>query len=333
MDRLRRRYPWLDHLLRADESFTERYGNHYAGAIAYFSVLSLVPLLMIAFAVAGFVLAGNAALLATLEASITAAVPAGLADTVNSMVRGAIDARGTVGVLGLITALFSGIGWIRNLRDALTAQWGHEKPKLPYIKTTLTDLLALVGLGVAILLSLTVTAVGSGLGDLLLRALGLAGVGWANATLIALSVVVSLAADWLVFLWVIVRLPRRRNVPPRSAARGALLAAVGFEILQQFGGLFLAGVTRSATGALFGPIIGLLVFAYLLSYLILFATAWTVTSAESAELAAPPVPAPGPAVIRPVVRNRRGLGPVAVVGLVAVGTVAGALLGRRGDRR
>ena len=53
---LRERYGWLDHLVRAGARYTERHGNHYAAAVTYFSVLSLVPLLMVAFAIAGFVL-------------------------------------------------------------------------------------------------------------------------------------------------------------------------------------------------------------------------------------------------------------------------------------
>ena len=55
LPRLRRKYPWLDHLIRANDAFTERYGNHYAAAITYFSVLSVFPLFMVAFAVVGLV--------------------------------------------------------------------------------------------------------------------------------------------------------------------------------------------------------------------------------------------------------------------------------------
>jgi len=52
LQRLRARHEWLDHLLRAATRYTERHGNHYAAAITFFSVLSLVPLMMIAFAAA-----------------------------------------------------------------------------------------------------------------------------------------------------------------------------------------------------------------------------------------------------------------------------------------
>ena len=53
LEQLRARYPWLDHLVRAGTRYTDHHGDHYAAAITFFSILSLVPLLMIAFAVAG----------------------------------------------------------------------------------------------------------------------------------------------------------------------------------------------------------------------------------------------------------------------------------------
>ena len=71
IEQLRERYPWLDHVVRAGERYTERHGDHYAAAVTYFSVLSLVPLLMIAFAIAGFVLRAQPDLLAELQSSIT----------------------------------------------------------------------------------------------------------------------------------------------------------------------------------------------------------------------------------------------------------------------
>jgi membrane protein len=77
--RLRSRHAWLDHLVRAGEHYTETHGNHYAAAITYFSVLALVPLLMVAFASVALVLASNPALLAQLKAEIGKALPAGLA--------------------------------------------------------------------------------------------------------------------------------------------------------------------------------------------------------------------------------------------------------------
>jgi len=87
LEKLRAKYPWLDHLIRAAGRYTEKHGDHYAAAITFFSILALVPLLMVAFAAAAFVLANNQALLTEIQDSITAAVPPGLGDLLNSVMR------------------------------------------------------------------------------------------------------------------------------------------------------------------------------------------------------------------------------------------------------
>jgi len=322
----RRQRPWLDHLLRAGEAYTERYGNHYAAAITYFSVLSLFPLLMIAFAVAGFVLAGNDALLKEMQTSIAESVPSGLSDLINEVVASAIENRGAVGIIGLVAALYSGLGWMSNLRDALTAQWGQENKPRPFLSGMAKDLLALFGLGAALILSFTLSAAGTGLGTWLLRLVGLDDDGWALFLLLVATIVLALAANWLVFLWVLSRLPRE-SVSVRSAVRGAIAAAIGFEVLKQVFTIYLTTVAASPSGSLFGPIIGLLLFANFVSRFLLFITAWTATATEN-QVVEPP-PAPPPAVISPRVIVQKGPNARNVAGLVGAGAVLGLLMGRR----
>lgn len=325
--RLRTKYPWLDHLLRANESFGEQHGNHYAAAITYFSVLSLIPILMVAFAIAGYILAGNHSLLDQLQHGITKSVPGSLGDTLSDAVDQAIKSRNTVGVLGLLIALYSGVGWMGNLRDALTAQWGQDKPKTPFLRTMVVDLLSLLGLGLAIGVSLGITVVGNWLAPKLLALVGLADTGWAKALVVIATVVLSIAANWLVFLWVIGRLPRVR-VSLRNTVRGALVAAIGFEVLKQLASILLRSTSSSPTGAVFGSVISLLVFTNLVCRLLLMVTAWTATAPGN--LRPRPVPAPPPAVIRPLVTTRVGLGPTGAVALLLIGTLTGLGLRRKG---
>ncbi|TVS99104.1 inner membrane protein YhjD, partial [Amycolatopsis bartoniae] len=160
--RLRRKWPWLDHVIRANDAFGERYGNHYAAAITYFSVLSLFPLLMVGFSIVGFVLSDNHTAIDELRKGILSSAPSGLGNLFNTLVDAALDSRGGTGILGLLLAFYSGIGWMTNLRDALTAQWGQEKKKLPLVSTTLKDLASLAGLGLALVVSFGLTAVGGG---------------------------------------------------------------------------------------------------------------------------------------------------------------------------
>jgi membrane protein len=310
LQRYRLRYPWWDHLVRAGQSYTTHHGDHYAAAITFFSVLSLVPLLMIAFAAAGFVLAGNPALLRHLQDQIQASAPAGLGPTLDQVILGAINSRSGVGIVGLLGALYSGLGWMGNLREALTAQWQstqEEQPPEPegFLRRKVFDLLALLSLGLALVASFALTGVGTAFAGVVLNALGLGQVFGARLVLVALAVAASVAGMWMVFLWVIARLPRK-PVPLRSVTRAALFGAVGFEVLKQAFAIYLDVITNSPTGRLFGPLIGLMVFAYFVSRFLLFLTAWAaVASAKVPEdqqrvprEVPPPLPPP-PAEILP----------------------------------
>lgn len=331
LEKLRERHPWLDHLVRAGARYTDHHGDHYAAAITFFSILSLVPLLMIAFAVAGYVLFFNPNLLNEIRDAINASLPPNLADTINPIIDQAIAQRNTVAAFGLLTALYSGIGWMTNLRDALSEQWAQspEPPALP--KRLLFDLLALLGLGTALVGSFAITGAAGGFAADLLALVGLADQGWAQFLLQLLSLVLGLAANFLVFLWVIARLPRQ-HTPVRSAVKAAVLGAVGFEILKRVMTIYLTSITNSPSGAVFGSLLGLLVFVNFVSRFILFVTAWAAT-AQGVEKEAP-TPVPAPAVIRPEVVVRSGPNTAMTAGLLGMGAVI-ALLGLRafGRRR
>jgi membrane protein len=333
LEQLREQHAWIDHLVRAGLRYNSRNGNHYAAAITYFSVLSLVPITMVAFAAAGFVLFFRPELLAELQAGIAKNVPAGLESVIMPIVNGAIESRNAVGIIGLLAALYSGINWMSNLRDALSAQWGQvpAAPALP--KRMFFDLLTLVGLGLALLASFAITGLASGFAATLLRLVGLDDEGWVPILFTVIGVVLGLLANWLIFLWVIARLPRE-HATMRSAAKAAVLGAVGFEVLKQVMTYYLASVTSSPSGAIFGPLLGLLVFAYFVSRFILLVTAWAATSRENEQ--EEPTPVPAPAVIRPEVTVRSGPSGGTAAGLLGAGLVTGLLssrllLGRRRD--
>ena len=46
----------------------------------------------------------------------------------------AISSATTVGFFGLLAALYSGIGWMANLRDALSAPWGNAPTRPPIVR-------------------------------------------------------------------------------------------------------------------------------------------------------------------------------------------------------
>ncbi|GAA4797355.1 inner membrane protein YhjD [Actinomycetospora chlora] len=326
---LRARHPWLDHLVRAGSRYVERHGDHYAAAVTYFSVLALVPVLMIAFASAGYVLAGDPQLLAELQEAITGTVPPSLAPMVSSIITTAIDQRDAVGVLGLVVGLIAGLGWTANLREALSEQWAQRAEAHSLVRRYAADLLAMIGLGAALLLSFGVTAVGTAMSGTVIELPGLDRA-WLTRFLVGLAgVAVTLLANWIVLVWVVARLPRE-PVTARSAVRAAALGAVALVALQQVVAVYLAQVTTSPAGVAFGPVLGLLVFTNVVARLVLFVTAWAATLHENAP---EPVAEPAPVVVRPAITTRRPPSPGLVAALVgaaaALGAAAGATVRRR----
>jgi membrane protein len=331
--RWRRHHPWFDHLARTVLRYVDNQGYHYAASITYFSVLSLVPLLMVGLSIAAFVLAGTPGLLEQVLAQLRTFAPGTLAGALDALVANVVNHRLKLGLLGLLVALYSGWNWMNALRDALTAMYRQPRPDLPVVRTVLKDTAALLGLAAALVVTFAFTLAGGDLGDELLKLVGLGGRGWSEVLLGALSVVLALTANWLVFAWVLAKLPRR-PVPLRSAVTGAAAAAVGFELLKRVGNLYLEALGRSPTGVTFGSVVGLLVFVYLVSRLLMLASAWVATGAE-----APAVPPGASEVTVATYRYRHAL-PSArtaagLVGVGAVGALAGLLwlhrLFSRGD--
>ena len=327
MDRLRARYLWFDHAMRAQERYQDSKGDFYAAGITYFTVFALFPMLMVAFAIGGFVLASQPELLAEIEDKIKSTVSGDFSQQLVKLMESAIESRTSVGIIGLATAAWAGLGWMANLREALTQMWGlmrHEPPG--FVRTKLSDLLAIVGLFVAIVVTIALTALGSS--DLMrhvLEWLGLQDVPGIGVALRLASLLVSILISWLLFIWIIARLPREK-VRLRSAMRAAVMAAVAFEIFKQVGSIYLRSVVTGPAGAAFGPVLGLMVFAYITSRLILFATAWAATASEN--LAEEPVEPPGPAQITPRVQLREGLGAGGALAAAAVGALGALGLSR-----
>jgi membrane protein len=327
LDRLRTRYGWFDHVMRAQQRYQDSKGDFYAAGITYFTIFALFPLLMVGFAAAGFVLARNPELLADVTAQIKSKVSGDFGEQLVDLMDSAIESRTSVGIIGLATAAWAGLGWMANLREALSQMWGQSRNDPPgFVRGKLSDLAAMAGFFVAIAVTIVLTVLGSS--DLMKRLLGWLGlqdVPGVNIALRVASLLVSVLISWLLFIWIIARLPRE-SVSFRSSVRAGLIGAVGFEVFKQLGSIYLQSVVHGPAGATFGPVLGLMVFAYITARLILFATAWAATSTEN--LTAAPVDAPAPAQITPRVQVHEGLGVRGVLTAAAVGALGALGLSR-----
>jgi len=265
-DRLRVRFPRLDHAVRAQQRYDKANGDFCAAAVTYYSIFALFPLLMVGFAVVGFMLASRPETLAEIDNRVKAAISGDFAQQLLSLMDAAIASRTSVGLIGLGTALWAGLTWMSHLRGALSQMWDPTRAtNRDFLRAKLSDLSALVSAFIAILATFGLTWLASG-------PMSLAG------TIRGASLMTSIGVAWLLFTWMIARLPRE-PVPMRRAAEAGLLAAVLFEAFKQLGSVYLRVVMHGPAGSTFGPVFGLMVFAYVTARLVLFATAWSATQA------------------------------------------------------
>ena len=71
-----RGYGWFDHVMRAQERYQDSKGDFYAAGITYFTIFAFFPLLMVGFAIGGFVLARQPDLLARSRSASSRRCPA-----------------------------------------------------------------------------------------------------------------------------------------------------------------------------------------------------------------------------------------------------------------
>lgn len=324
---LKRRYTWLRHVVAAWDLLQRNNGGQYAAAITFFSFLALFPLLLLVAAVTGFVLHSHPGAEQTLYNHLTDNVPGPLGQTIKHSLQAAIASRTGIGVVGLVGVLLSGLGWIGNLRGAVDGVWGRTPPKMNFVMAKLANLVVLAGLGIAGLVSVGLTVIGTSLTDQILRAIGLEHVAGGHAVLKLLGIALAVVGDTLIFWWVLVRLPQR-DVPARIAVRGALLAAVGFEVLKVIGTYTIAHTANSPTAGPFASLLGVLIWIQLVARWLLFACAWTaVVSGEYQVAVANKVPVAEPPAMAEATPTPE-INPVAVgATLVGAGMVAGAAAG------
>ncbi|QUR66551.1 inner membrane protein YhjD [Mycobacterium spongiae] len=320
LDRVRARYAWFDHVMRAYQRFNDHNGSFLAAGMTYYTIFAIFPLLMVGFAVVGFALSRQPRLITAIDDRIRESVSGELGQQLVDLANSAIAARASVGLIGLATATWAGLSWMSHLRKALGAMWDQPSGSAGFVRNKLSDLGAMLGMFAVVLATIGLTALGHAT-PTVLRWLHIPQFSGFDGILRGVSVLVSVLVSWVLFTWLIGRLPRS-PVSLVASMRAGLMAAIGFELFKQLGSIYLRIVLRSPAGVAFGPVLGLMVFGFITAFLILFATAWAATASEDPR--AQRVEPPGPAMIRPRIQVDEGLSTRQTLTAVAVGAV-GAL--------
>ena len=271
---LRHRYPSIDHLVRAYERYTDRNGNQLAGAVTYFAFLSFFPLLALAFSVVGFLAARQVELTHYLEEALDEVLP-GLSQQLP--MDQIADARVGASVVGVLGLLYAGLNSVAALREALHSIWLKNLKQGPNLALRKSgDLLVMLGIGAALLFTVAFTSFMQTATVWLLSLVDLDDSLTANLVLRGLALVIAIAVNMCLFMLVFTLLSGTGR-PTRMMWRGALLGAVGFEVLKTLAATLLSGTLTNPVYASFAVLVGLLVWINLVMRLVMFSAAWTAT--------------------------------------------------------
>lgn len=267
--RARRRFGWLDHVVRAAQRYDQADGGRLAAAVTYYAFFAAFSLALLGFAILGYVL-DNPAVLRSVQAYLSQNLPSLDASALR-------EARGTAGLVAFVVLPVAGLFWVDALRSSIRAIWRLPQYPGKFLLRQLIDLAVLVGLGLLLAASLAAAAGTETLLNLLLfdaaDTVGPAG-RWLLGTT---GYVLGVGVNVLLAVAALTALPRLR-MRLRRVLGPALFVAAGLEILKTIGRVYVQRTQANPAYQVVTAAVAVLVFLSLLNQLILFAAALTATS-------------------------------------------------------
>lgn len=239
--------------------FADR-GTHLAAMVAYFALLSFVPLVFLALALLGLAHRADASDFFVKE--LSHAFPGSSVTSILTLVHRVQDNAAALGIIGGATLLWSSLSLFSSLESAFNIVYG--RPNRPFLSGKKLAVFLMVGSIVTLFVSLVIG--GFGVDVLKQFAPELISNG---AVRYVLSVAVSLLGVFL-FLFAVYRVLPNAPVTMRDVLPGATLASIvleaSFQILPVFVRFAGVNVTLRVLG---GPVI-LLLWLYVMANVIVF---------------------------------------------------------------
>jgi len=249
-------------------------GPRLGAALAFYTALSLSPLLVVVVAIAGFVY-GDAAARGELAHQIRDLVGDDGANVVQNMLAQQTRTGGIVAaVVGVVTLVVGASGVFAQLQDALDTVWGVKDEDRPagiwaLVRDRLMSFSLVCGMAFLLLVSLVFSAVLSAVGGYV-NSWVTDSAGWLHAA----NLVLSFALTTALFAMIFKVLPHAR--PAWSDVwTGAAITAALFTLGKVLIGLYLG---RAAVGSAYGAagsFVVLLVWIYYSTQILLFGAEFT----------------------------------------------------------
>ncbi|MEU5904290.1 YhjD/YihY/BrkB family envelope integrity protein [Micromonospora sp. NPDC047467] len=261
----RRRSRHFDHVWRAGALYAEVLAGRLAAAIAYYGFFAVFALALVAYSIFGAILEDNDEVSEAAAGFLKENLPFLDAEQI-------ANSSGTVGVVGLIILVFTGIGWVESIRSSQRLMYALNQQPGNLVVRRLVDLGVMIG--VFVLLGVSVAAVDAleSVLRFLLRSTGSVG-------LTTISAILSVLVNAVLAAALLVAVPRLRM--SRSRLRPVVvLVAIGITLLNTVGRYYVVRTERNPAYTVVAGAVGLLLYLYLLNQLVLFGAALLATSGK-----------------------------------------------------
>jgi inner membrane protein YhjD len=249
----------------------KRFGDDRAGQlaalIAYYGFFSLFPAMLALVTVLGFVLEGQDSLRQDIADSALAQFPV-IGESISSTVDSPLTGSTIALVIGLLGALWAGLGAMQAAQDAMNSIWDVPRVNSPkFLAKRLRSLGMLVLIGLMLITSTAVSQI----------AVNVVPGAISTILLFVVSVGLNIGVYLVAFRVLTVAPLTWRQVRP-----GAVVGGIAYTVIQLVG---LAYVTRTVKGAgdtygTFAIVIGLLSWIYLIAQVTMFAAEVNVVAAK-----------------------------------------------------
>jgi membrane protein len=235
-------------------------GNALAGSLAFTVFTSMLPLLLVVVAVAGYASSSGVDVAGGIirQLGLTGDAASSIQDAITT----AQDSRQVASVLGLAGLLWSGLGLVGAFQYVFNQAWQVEERGL---KDKAIGAVWLAGAAVLFVAAAAVTT--------LLR--------WLPGPTAVLAVVLAFVVNLALWVWSFRILPNTK-LSIRTVLPGAIAGAAGLEVLKIVGAVYVpraVGNSSQLYGTL-GVVVAVLAWLYLFGRLVVYATAFNVVRHE-----------------------------------------------------
>lgn len=255
---------WLDH--RA---------SSLGAALAYYTLFSIAPILVIAIAIAGYIFGSQAAETHLLEQMRGLLGDAGAAAVQGLLVSAEQSERkGWAAAIGVITLLIGASSVFGELQNTLDHIW-HSKPRaqpaawLSVVRARLLSFGLILGVGFLLMVSLVASAALAAVGDLLHAYMA----GW-NVLLPLLDLVLSLGLSTFLFAMIFKYVPKEQ-IAWGDVWIGGFVTSALFTVGKALIGLYLGRSSLSSAYGAAGSIMVLLLWIYYSAQIFLLGAEFT----------------------------------------------------------